>query len=253
MLLVALLVQAHVALQKPVSASWQLKPDADSCFLLPSGDNASAQGWALQARPLAESVDVILANHHSKRAADAVITIAPSGYIERTTYQGPSWSNANGSVSVTYKTLQKIAAASGFSITIGRKEPMQFQTSNLADGIQALKSCTAAILNKMGYKREEPTPVPAGGWAPRSDIWIKDSDYPRSELARHRGGRVLLGWIIGSDGRIRDCTALVPSGDRTLDAAACAALTRRGQYAPPKNSQGLPTELFASRLIIFSP
>ncbi len=80
-------------------------------------------------------------------------------------------------------------------------------------------------------------------------MWITGDDYPNLALANDHEGSVKIAWIIGLDGRARDCKAIQSSGFVELDAAACTAITTRARYLAAQGPNGEPVISYGSRMV----
>jgi len=75
-----------------------------------------------------------------------------------------------------------------------------------------------------------------------SEPWITSEDSPPEALWAWHEGTTRVRYIIGRDGRIRDCTIVQSSGHAELDERSCALLTERGRFHPGLGSDAQPTE-----------
>ncbi|MCP3736535.1 energy transducer TonB [Sphingomonas sp. RP10(2022)] len=77
--------------------------------------------------------------------------------------------------------------------------------------------------------------------------WISQDDYPAEALRNNEQGTVRIAWSVTPAGRVHDCHVEQSSGHRSLDAAACRAITRNGLYPPtPANA---PPRTFTRRVV----
>ena len=67
---------------------------------------------------------------------------------------------------------------------------------------------------------------------------IRDSDYPRAAYRAGIGGTVYLRFVVGTNGRITECSVTRSSGNAELDATTCRLLIERRRYAPARDAQG---------------
>jgi len=68
--------------------------------------------------------------------------------------------------------------------------------------------------------------------------WVSDNDYPASALRRGEQGVTGFEVSVGPDGRVRDCKVTRSSGSSALDAATCAKVAERAQFAPATDDHG---------------
>jgi protein TonB len=76
--------------------------------------------------------------------------------------------------------------------------------------------------------------------------WVSSDDYPPAALREERQGRVTIAFTINEQGRIENCRVTSSSGSPDLDEATCRLVTRRGRYAPAKDTAGNPIRQNAS-------
>ncbi|WP_084582582.1 energy transducer TonB [Sphingomonas azotifigens] len=69
---------------------------------------------------------------------------------------------------------------------------------------------------------------------------ITDGDYPRAALEAGASGTVGLRFVVGTNGRVSDCTVTRSSGSRELDETTCKLIRRRFRYVPSKDAAGRP-------------
>lgn len=67
---------------------------------------------------------------------------------------------------------------------------------------------------------------------------ITSRDYPKAERAARMSGSVTVAFVVGADGRVRDCAIVETSGSAALDAVTCRLIEARFRYAPARNSRG---------------
>lgn len=123
--------------------------------------------------------------------------------------------------------------------------------------LAALRKCHDTLLAHWGVTKAEQELI---GPLERKDIeyaignpatWVTFSDYPRDALAARQQGEATIIWTIGLDGRARDCRVVKSSGVPSIDATACAVITKRARYRPIHDKAGKPMELHAARAVSF--
>ena len=99
--------------------------------------------------------------------------------------------------------------------------------------------------DKVEFPQVRPTPSPAPSFAPkaarpRGNIagWVTTNDYPTSDLRQEHEGSTRYRLTIDPAGKVSSCTVVVGSGFAGLDQAACANLSRRGQFEPATDETG---------------
>ena len=98
---------------------------------------------------------------------------------------------------------------------------------------------------KVEFPRVLPAPSPGPSSAPKAARprgkiagWVTTNDYPTSDLRAEHEGSTRYRLTIDTGGKVSDCTVVVSSGFAGLDRAACATLTRRGQFEPATDERG---------------
>ena len=93
--------------------------------------------------------------------------------------------------------------------------------------------------------RVTPSPVPAPSFTPKSarprgktGNWVTTNDYPTSDLRQEHEGSTRYRLSIDASGKVNNCTVVASSGFAGLDQAACANLSRRGQFEPATDETG---------------
>ncbi|WP_221225973.1 energy transducer TonB [Novosphingobium fluoreni] len=66
------------------------------------------------------------------------------------------------------------------------------------------------------------------------------SDLPRELRDSHRGGELELHYLVGIDGRVRNCRVIKSSGVPSLDARTCQLITERFRFKPSLDARGRP-------------
>lgn len=79
--------------------------------------------------------------------------------------------------------------------------------------------------------------------------WLHSDDYPQLSILLGEHGTVRIRWNVGTDGRVSNCTILETSGFARLDGAACAAIVKRGLYAPARDDKGCPMVSTSTRRV----
>lgn len=67
---------------------------------------------------------------------------------------------------------------------------------------------------------------------------IRDRDYPKAERRARVEGSTTVRFIVGTDGRVRDCAIARSSGSAALDSATCTLIAARFRYAPATDAAG---------------
>ncbi|MES2753877.1 MAG: energy transducer TonB [Pseudomonadota bacterium] len=69
---------------------------------------------------------------------------------------------------------------------------------------------------------------------------LSDDDYPEAALAVRASGTVSLRFVVGVDGRARDCRVTRSSGNAALDETTCRLIQQRLRYRPSRDARGRP-------------
>ncbi|MDB5669045.1 MAG: hypothetical protein JWO25_4 [Alphaproteobacteria bacterium] len=71
---------------------------------------------------------------------------------------------------------------------------------------------------------------------------IRDKDYPKSAGEAGIGGIVDVQYVVGTDGRARNCRVTRSSGDADLDFTTCRLVEKRYRYKAATDGQGRPID-----------
>lgn len=141
--------------------------------------------------------------------------------------------------------LDAIAAADGLAVSIHGKRLVEVGFNNAGSAVKALRKCRNDLLTFFGIDpefyaslREVAKPKGVGSMAQ----WFHDADYPVEAMKKKAGGLTVARITVATNGRARDCTVVVSSGEASLDLKTCAILVRRGQFEPAIGADGKPTD-----------
>jgi len=67
---------------------------------------------------------------------------------------------------------------------------------------------------------------------------ITGRDYPKQALEAGASGTVGLRFVVGTNGRVTDCTVTRSSGNASLDETTCRLIRERFRYAPSRDARG---------------
>lgn len=239
---------------------WEVANDPMVCYLRSINRPAGEQNVLFEVKPLAQGIELVLVGKLDLPKRETKATIRASSWtvpINATYHPTTLTGNFAQSVRITWTDFQRLAATPEVELKVADKPSVALSLSGLAKGGSAVNQCTNTILKGIGYVPNEPTPVPPGGYEPNppklAQMWIDERDFKGSAFAKERSGKTLLGWIVGRDGRVRNCTPLVSVGVEAVGPAACAALTKRALYTPRTDKDGKPVEVFYSRWVFYVP
>lgn len=237
---------------------WQVDYATDACLLghrFVDGKKDVVLGW--RALPLEESVQLIV----TRRSADdrfqtgkAVVTLSNRA-SETTTFE--SFPTTQPGVhtmrmQVPMALFAAPAAEEVLTIAAGRSRPVAFQLSGLAKAFAAFATCNDDTLKTWGIDPAERQRVATEAEAADGQgSWITADDYPMGIVRSGRQGTSVILFRIGTEGRIDQCRAVVTSGTKELDAAACAALLKRGRYTPARDATGRPMAVHRVRRVVW--
>lgn len=137
-----------------------------------------------------------------------------------------------------------------------RSRPIQLQLTQIHALMAAWQECQTDLLVYLQWdeiqnldieastqtvdsERATP-PVPIGN----PGRWLTDADYPPSAWREGVEGYVHFVLFVSPIGEVTDCSILETSGDSSLDAVVCAALTARARFEPAHDANGEPTRSF---------
>jgi TonB family protein len=115
-----------------------------------------------------------------------------------------------------------------------------------------LQTCGARLLQAVGVDpaAEAKAVTPAEKETPEN--WLSYDNYPPDALRRHEGGTTMMLWTIDLKGHVRDCRIIASSGSKSLDDAACKAITRNGRYKPALDAAGTPIVSHETQKVVWS-
>jgi TonB family protein len=142
--------------------------------------------------------------------------------------------------------FDQFAASREVAVQRKGRELVRISYTHAQAAIRNLRVCNDDLLASWGIdlkllKSLQRKPVAAKN--PKA--WFSGGDYPESAIRNRKSGSTVVRFTIGTDGRVRDCTAVVSSGTEELDAQSCRVLTARGFYEPALDSSGQPVALRA--------
>lgn len=235
---------------------WQLDYAPDSCLLgrrFVDGDREVALG--LRALPLEESVELIVTRptgDNRFRLGEADVTLA-SGARETASFESFPTTKPGFYTTRMRLPAEMFATAKAddvLTITARTMRPVAFRLSGFVKVMAAFATCNDDTLKTWGVDPAERqrAVTPPGAVDDRSQ-WIRTSDYPSSAMRDRRQGTTVILFRIGTEGRVDQCRAVVTSGFKELDEAACGALTKRGRYTPARDASGQPMAVHRVRRV----
>lgn len=67
---------------------------------------------------------------------------------------------------------------------------------------------------------------------------FRPEDYPMSALRDGASGDVVIAYVVGTDGRVKECRVIATSHSVVLDRTTCDILKRRGKFTPARDAGG---------------
>ena len=228
--------------QQPASAPpqvWQLDWQHNFCTIS-TGDLATA-GVALWMMPGDPRPDVFfIGSAKIVPAADIMdklrVTLLPGG--ESFSAVAMDMSPGSGRRALRLSKLNEaFPAAFAHSSQIrleGMKEPIAITGS--AKAMAALRQCIDEKLPQWGLDAKAYDALRTPATAEHS--WITRYDYPKDALAAGAEGDVVARIDVASTGKVTNCTVVVSSGTKALDAATCSSALSKGRFNPAIGADG---------------
>jgi protein TonB len=67
---------------------------------------------------------------------------------------------------------------------------------------------------------------------------VSDSDYPSSAIRNEEAGTTRFRLVVGTDGKVTECTVTASSGSSALDSTTCRLMKQRAKFIPARDSDG---------------
>ena len=146
-----------------------------------------------------------------------------------------------GSPGLDLAFLGRLAVATAIRLEENGRLLYEMPLPKAAGAVRVLRRCHDTALREWGMDpvalaalRKRPNPI--GGTV----SFFKVDDYPPAALAANASGEVMARLTVGPDGRVRDCVAVVSSGNADLDETTCRVFRERGRFEPAIGPQGAP-------------
>ncbi|MEO7680549.1 MAG: energy transducer TonB, partial [Sphingomonas sp.] len=152
------------------------------------------------------------------------------------------------SMTIEQQTLADMAEGDSITIRAGHK-PITFAPLGLARAQKVVDKCQADLLRSWGVDPQERIAVATPETRLSHGAWINSGDYPSGAINQASIGDTTILYTIGTEGAITDCRIVGRSGTPELDAAACAAITKRGRFRPALDAAGKPLVTHETRRI----
>ena len=69
---------------------------------------------------------------------------------------------------------------------------------------------------------------------------LRTRDFPRSGVDQRDGRFIVVRYVVGTDGRVRNCRVVQSSGSAEADAITCRLVEKRFRYRPAQDGSGKP-------------
>jgi TonB family protein len=232
------------------SGKWAADYGGQSCSIARQfGEGDQQVTMAIRIEPGDINMQIMLL--HNKALAPAVdrgpatLTLLPQAKVIKTGYadvamSGDGYAHAL-QFSVSLFETGDLPASAAIKFTAGNREVL-LQPRGIDAAIKALNVCQDDLLTSMGFEPERIRTIKVPPF-PMSDprTWFTPKDY--KDALAGKSGPARLRWTVGTDGRVKACTALVSSGSATFDTLACEAITKRARYSPAMAGDGKPVAL----------
>jgi TonB family protein len=138
--------------------------------------------------------------------------------------------------------LERLAAAVAIKIEAEGESVGEVPLADARAAVAELRSCNDDALRRWGvdpvaHAALRRIPKPLGGGATQ---WFSHADYPPRALRDRRAGMSVARLIVGTDGRVKDCTIVRPSGTQDLDTQTCILYKHRGRFEAALGPDGTP-------------
>lgn len=239
------------------TARWEITADPMLCYLHSINRGPDEQDFVVEVEPLGQEISLVLveASDLPKKEATAVLRSASSGESIQAKFYPSSQSRLfDNSVRVSAGQIKFLQNTKNVEVLVAGKTRHKISLEGFTKGLAAIDNCTSDILKRIGYIPNQPTPTPPGGFVekvPRE--WINNDDFSHGPVRDGGGGKALIGWIVGRDGRVRNCTTLAFEGNARLGVESCKLLTRRAKYNPRTDASGSAIEEFSYRWMVYRP
>ncbi|MBY8823214.1 TonB family protein [Sphingomonas colocasiae] len=249
----------------PSAGGWDIGETDDSCGMMMRYEGKGATELTLFRR-LDGSVEMMVTNSGWSTVKGEAYKL--SYHLNGTAFSGESFGigdkyDVRKGFGASFKADFLLDFRKSTYLHIYRDETLvdQLSLAGSAAGLAVLERCLAHVRGlRLAEQREkqrwehipdDPFSGPKGSKASSAKgdpaRWITNDDYPVAAIRARAEGVSSIAWTIDVDGRAIDCKVVRSSGNADLDAAACAALTRRARYSPALDEAGDPVRSTGQR------
>lgn len=230
------------------SSNWMVDPIAGRCQLA-RGFGGVPPVAALVVERMPDGDDLIMLNVEPRgvslgKARNVVVSNDLTGE-EAKHGDANVFANAGKRLLVIEHTgpgfLNNVGPGAILTFRIGKRVVGRIKPVGMRKGIAALDQCGVGLLREWGVDldaRAKLRTMPVPSTPPYT--WIKNEDFPMSEVQNGTRGVTTTRFIVGVDGAVHDCGIMVSSGSKVLDDTACRLLTAHGRYSPAIGEDGNP-------------
>ena len=121
-----------------------------------------------------------------------------------------------------------------------------FNLRGIGGAMKALEDCEKKLLIGWGMNPTAMAAIKTPASIKNVMSLFTTNDYPREALGRREQGISAIRYIVGVDGRVRDCHVTASSGSSSLDAKTCEIHMNRARYEPARTATGetVPSVVF---------
>ena len=137
--------------------------------------------------------------------------------------------------------LGPLDAATSLTIKAAKAVDATFALDNMQVAMKGLDHCMNDLLKSWGMEEAVlasivTPPAAIGSMA----SYFRDTDYPDEAIRMNAQGSSGVRFMVGTDGRARDCKAVEPSGSEILDETTCDIVADRARFTPAMDRDGKP-------------
>lgn len=138
-------------------------------------------------------------------------------------------------------TSEREQAITSFIVSWG-DEAVQIGTGPLAKSMEAMRTCTDALVKSWGLDPEQQASLsqPAKSLTPPSS-WFTSGNYPMDLAAAGRQALVEVRMMIDAAGALTDCKVIQGYNEPRFEKATCDQIVKRAHFKPALDKAGSPT------------
>lgn len=252
---VASLAYAAPLPQASAGKGWKSGSNADTCYLqtpVVGSATASAVRFGQGVFDRAYSMMLVGPKQTGNSPIDRLVvkigTIAPEIRYGSILSDPADPLNAVVRVKLTDDEAKRVIDGEPVVLSVYNQAIVNLSTVLLSRGTQRLTDCREKQFRDVGL---DVALVNAPAIAPSGDIQrlFKDDDYPKSALRDGASGSVGVAFVVGTNGRVKDCRITSSSHSTTLDRVTCEIIQRRGKFSPARDASGRAIDALKSTLI----